>query len=529
MRRCFPFRRSFSSLITQTHHPHHILRNSASVASLLQRFIDSDSPSNGRTIHAHILESGFRPSTSVSIKLLILHIKSGCLHNARKVFDQMPSPTLSAYNYLIAGYFREGSVEELLLLVRKLVFSNQKPDGFALSMVLKLSATSVSINLAREVHAHIVKSAFEHDDVLFSALIDSYVKNGKVCHARNVFFMMSKRSIVCSTALIVGYMNERLFGDAQNMFDNMLEKDAVAFNAMIEGYSKTLETAGGSLEVYKTMLRLNFRPTISTFVSLLGACSLLSALEFGEQVHCQVIKNNLFSHIKSGSALIDFYSKCGRVEDGRKIFDHMEAKNVFSWTSMIDGYGKNGFPFEALELFDEMMGESSGKPNYATFLSALSACGHAGLVSRGQGIFLSMEREYSLKPRMEHYACMVDLLGRTGSLNEAYGFIKGIPEKPNSDVWGALLGAARLHGDVEMANIAAKEVFELSRDGRPGAYMAFSNTLAEAGKWEGVNKVRELMKDRGVAKNTGRSWVGTDNRLCSFRGGELRIEENEFS
>ncbi|XP_073006340.1 pentatricopeptide repeat-containing protein At1g28690, mitochondrial [Typha latifolia] len=481
-----------------------------SLPSILQHFIDSNSPSRGQTLHAQILKSGFEPNTNVSIKLLILHLKCGSLLNARNVFDRMPTPTLSAYNYILAGYVKAGLAEESLEFVRQLTFSNGRPDGFTLSMVLKLSAVLVSLNLARQVHAHIVKLVFEPDDVLFAVLIDSYVKNVKVGYARSVFSMMPEKSLVCSTALIVGYMNEGLFRDAEEIFDKMVDKDTVVFNAMIEGYSRTLDTAGNSLEVYKMMQRLSFRPTISTTVSVLGACSLLSSLEIGEQVHCQTVKTNLSSHIKSETALIDMYSKCGRVEDGRKIFDRMAERNVISWTSMIDGYGKNGFPHDAIKLFNEMKSFQNVKPNHATFLSALSACGHAGLVSKGQEIFQSMEMDYALKLRMEHYACMVDLLGRMGNLEEAYNFIKRMPEKANIDVWAALLGASRLHGNVEMANTAAKEVFELSRDGRPGAYMAFSNTLAAAGKWEGVHEVRELMKERGVSKNTGHSWVGTE-------------------
>ncbi|XP_026655993.2 pentatricopeptide repeat-containing protein At1g28690, mitochondrial [Phoenix dactylifera] len=513
---------SNSSLFPQKHIHHPIsLQNSTFLASILQHYINSSSPSHGQTIHAQILKAGLRPNTNVSIKLLILHLKCGSLANARNMFDGMPGPTLSAYNFIITGYFKKGLAKESLELVRKLAFSGEKPDGFILSMVLKLSATLVLLNLARQVHAQIIKLICQSDDVLIAALIDSYVKNGKVGYARGVFDALSERKLVCSTALIVGYMDEGSFRKAEEIFDSLREKDTVVFNAMIEGYSKTLDTAENSLEVYKTMQQLSFQPTISTLVSIIGACSLLSALEFGRQVHCQVIKIGLFSHVKSGSALIDMYSKCGRVEDARDAFDHMPEKNVFSWTSMIDGYGKNGIPCKALELFYDMRRTYSVKPNYATFLSALSACGHAGLVSSGQDIFESMERDYSLKPRMEHYACMVDLLGRSGNLREAYNFIKRIPERPSSDVWAALLGASRLHGNLDMADIAAKEVFELSKDWRPGAYVALSNTFAAAGKWEGVCQVRELMKERGVSKDTGRSWVGTDKGLCGFHVGEL--------
>lgn len=187
---------------------------------------------------------------------------------------------------------------------------------------------------------------------------------------------------------------------------------------------------------------------------------------------------------------------------------------------MIDGYGKNGNPGEALELFGKMQRYHHVEPNYVTFLSALSACGHAGLVAKGKRIFESMERDYSMKPRMEHYACMVDLLGRAGSLNQAFEFVKKMSEKPSSDVWAALLSSSRLHGDVEMANIAANELFMLNTDSRPGAYIALSNTLADAGRWDSVSEIRETMKVRRISKDTGFSWVGTDDGLEGFHAGQ---------
>ncbi|KAF8411022.1 hypothetical protein HHK36_003561 [Tetracentron sinense] len=497
--------------------------DSISLSSALQHYIASDSPSQGQKIHTHLLKIGFIPNTNISIKLIILHIKSGCLSFARQVFDQMSKPTVSAYNYMITGYLKQGHIEESLNLIHKLVFSNEKPDGFTFSMILKLSTTSsnrIPSDIGKQVHTQILKSNVEPDDVLFTALVDSYAKNGKVGYARTVFDMMLEKNVVCSTAMISGYMKQGCVRNAEDIFEKTFDKDTVVFNAMIEGYSKLLETAKRSFEFYIDMQRLNFHPTISTFVSVIGACSVLSAFELGQQVQTQIMKTMFFTDVKLGSALIDMYSKCGRIEDARGIFNHMPEKNVFSWTSMIDGYGKNGNPHKALELFNKMQRELRIKPNYVTFLSALSACGHAGLVAKGWEIFESMERNYSLKPRMEHYACMVDLLGRAGSLHQALEFILGMTEKPGSDVWGALLGACRLHGDVQMAGVAANEIFKLSSDGRPGAYVALSNTFAAAGKWEGVSEVRELMKERGVSKDTGRSWVGTNSGLCGFHVGQ---------
>ncbi|KAH9748973.1 pentatricopeptide repeat-containing protein [Citrus sinensis] len=332
-------------------------------------------------------------------------------------------------------------------------------------------------NLGRMVHAQILKCDVKADDVLYTALVDSYVKGGKTSYARIVFDMMLEKNVICSTSMISGFMSQGFVEDAEEIFRKTVEKDIVVYNAMIEGYSISIETARKALEV-----------------------------------HCQLIKNVFFEDVKLGSALVDMYAKCGKIDDARRVFDHMQQKNVFTWTSMIDGYGKNGNPNQALELFC-MMQECCVQPNYVTFLGALSACGHAGLVDKGREIFESMERDYSMKPKMEHYACMVDLLGRAGSLEQALKFVLEMPEKPNSDVWAALLSSCRLHDDVEMANIAANEIFKLNANDRPGAYVALSNTLAAAGKWDSVTELREKMKLRGVLKDTGCSWVGTESGL----------------
>lgn len=373
-------------------------QTSTSLSSALQHYINSDDPSHGQKIHSHILKTGFIPNTNISIKLLILNLKCESLKYARQVFDALPQSqrTLSAYNYMISGYIKVGKVAESLDVVRELIISGERPDGYTFSMLLKASTfardDSVPRSLGRVVHAQILKSDVSPDDVLYTALVDSYVKNGEVYFARMVFDMMLKKNMICSTSMISGYMNQGLVEDAEEIFSKTVEKDIVVFNAMIEGYSKTLEHAKKSLQVYIDMQRLCFSPNISTFSNVIGACSVLAAFEAGQQIQCQLMKTRFFIDIRMGSALIDMYSKCGRTEDARRVFDQMPERNVFSWTSMIDGYGKNGYPSEALELFCVMQGEHQIPPNLVTFLSALSACAHGGLVGRAKR-FLKVWRE----------------------------------------------------------------------------------------------------------------------------------------
>ncbi|KAM3360520.1 pentatricopeptide repeat-containing protein, mitochondrial [Capsicum galapagoense] len=493
----------------------------SSMSLSLQNYINSDTPIHGQKIHSYILKTGYKPNTNIRIKLLILYLKSSCLFYARQVFDEMPKPTLSAYNYMISGYVKNGVVLECFDMVRKLCSFGERPDEFTLSMILKgCSSGSTNSYIGKQVHARVFKCVVEGDDVLYTALVDSYVKSGRVDCARRVFDLMLERNVVCATSLISGYMDQGNIEEAEDVFSKTMEKDVVVFNAMIEGYSKRVENGKKAIEVYIDMQRFGFRPNISTFASIIGACSALAAFEIGQQVQGQMMKTELIEHVKIGSALIDMYSKCGLVEDARRVFNHMPEKNVFSWTSMIDGYGKNGYPNEALELFSIMVVDHLIVPNYVTFLSALSACAHSGLVAKGREIFESMERDYSMKPRMEHYACMVDIFGRSGSLNQALEFVINMTERPDSDVWAALLSSCRLHGDVELANLAANELFKLNNSSRPGAYVALSNALADAGRWDGVSELREIMKIRGISKGTGFSWVGTDGSLKAFFAGQ---------
>lgn len=370
------------------------------LSNTLQHYINSDTPSYGLCIHSHIIKTGFVPNKNLSIKLLILYLKCNSLRFARHMFDGLPEKTLSAYNYMISGYLKHGQVDESISLVRWLLISGLKPDGYTFSMILKASSFPWNASLAlgdlgRVVHAQVFRCDMELDDVLCTALVDSYVRNGKVSYARVVFDMMLEKDVICSTSLISGYMNQGSVEEAECIFHKTVEKDIVVFNAMIEGYSKSSEYAMRSIEVYIDMQRLNFRPNISTFASMIGACSTLTAPEIGQQVQSQLMKTQLYFNIKIGSALIDMYSKCGRVDEARRVFDHMPERNVFSWTSMIDGYGKNCFANEALDLFWRMQKEHSIEPNFVTFLSVLSACAHAGLVDKGWEIFYSMENEYS--------------------------------------------------------------------------------------------------------------------------------------
>ncbi|XP_056687978.1 pentatricopeptide repeat-containing protein At1g28690, mitochondrial-like [Spinacia oleracea] len=489
-----------------------------SLSTTLQQYINSDSPSHGLNIHSYILKAGFQLNKNITIKLLILHLESGFTKDARKLLEEMPGPSLSAYNYMLNAYVKHGKVMETFDLVRQMCNSDEKPDSFTHSLVLKAWASIfaplfLTCDIGRQVHAQSLKYDSVVDVVLFPTLEDMYVKCERLGYARCLFDSMLVKNAICSTSLISGYIKCGHMEDDELLFQEIVDKDVVVFNAMIEGYSKSVDTAEKSLGIFIEMQRQSYLPTISTFSSIIGACSLLTSVKTGQQVQSHLMKTRYLTDVKIGSPLIDMYSKCGRTDDARQMFIYMPEKNIFSWTSMIDGYGKNGKPYEVIEMFGKLRQETQIKPNYVTFLCAISACTYAGFVDKGWEIFESMERDYSLKPRMEHYACMVDLLGRSGNVEQAWEFVMRMPEKPNSDVWTALLSSCKLHGELEKAGVAADEIFKMC------SYISLSDSLAAAGKWDSASKVRELMKRRGISKDTNLSWTGTNNGQKRFHAG----------
>jgi pentatricopeptide repeat protein len=263
-----------------------------------------------------------------------------------------------------------------------------------------------------------------------------------------------------------------------------------------------------------------------TISCVLPACAILAALQQGKEIHNYAIKRELRSNVSVGSALVDMYGKCGDVEIARKVFDKMNKRDVILWTSLIAGYGMHGYGEDALALFHHME-RTNLKPDHVTFVALLSACSHAGLINEGWQCFDRMKIEYRITPLVEHYACMVDLLGRSGHLDEAYEFIKKMPIEPSSGVWGALLGACRVHCNVHLAEIVAEHLFEME-PGNPGFYVLLSNIYAAVGRRDGVHEVRSMMKERGVKKMPGCSWIELNNKVHAFIAGDKshpRLEE----
>ncbi|KAG6392398.1 hypothetical protein SASPL_146615 [Salvia splendens] len=354
--------------------------------------------------------------------------------------------------------------------------------------------------------------------VLQECIFRKEYKQGRRIHWQMVAFGFVPDEYLKIKILIL-YAKSGDLGSAHILFDMLRKRNLISWNALIAGYvQKGMDEVG--LSLYHRMRQLGWMPDQYTFASVFRACSSLAFLEQGKLAHGVLIKSQINSNIVVNSALMDMYFKCSSPFDGFKVFDTSLDRNVIIWTSLISGYGLNGRVSEVLDFFHQMINEGI-KPNQITFLAVLSACSHGGLVDKGWEYFSSMMRDYGVQPRGKHYAVMVDLLGRAGRLEEAYAFVQTSPYKEHPAVWGALLGACKIHGNMDMVKLAAKNFFVLEPE-NAGKYVVLSNAYATFGLWKNVAEIRRVMKGSGIKKEPGHSMI---EHICSWliSGGNVAV------
>ncbi|CAN0903164.1 Pentatricopeptide repeat-containing protein At3g49170, chloroplastic [Linum grandiflorum] len=399
----------------------------------------------------------------------------------------------------------------------------------------------------------------KRDVVSWSAMISCYANNGMELEAIGVFVHMLQSGVYpngyCYTAVIRACSKEETFGigevvfgsvlktghmaadvcvgcglidmfvkgaqnldDAYKVFDKMPDRNVVTWTLMITRFHQ-LGYGRDAIDVFVDMISSGTEIDAFTFASLLSGASSIGAMTKGEQIHARILKSSFEPSLHVSNALIAMYSTCGNIEAAYQVFKDMEAqRNVISWTSMVTGFAKHGLATRALETFGDML-EAGVKPNDVTYIAVLSACSHAGLVSEGCQHFESMKSKHGIVPRMEHYACIVDLFGRAGRLTEAMYFIDAMPFKPNPLVLRTFLGACQVHGNTNLGKRAADMILDQDPDD-PSAYVLLSNLYAAAGQWEEVTEIRKQMKERNLTKEAGCSWIETDNVVHKFHVGD---------
>eukprot|EP01018_Ginkgo_biloba_P031727 Gb_14403 [translate_table: standard] len=483
--------------------------NQFTFASLLPALADLADLKHGKELHGDIIRSGFQSDVFVGSALINMYINCGDMENAYHVFNEMPERNVVSWTTMIAGYAQSGLVEEALKLFQ------QMPERNVASWNVMIAgyAQNGHIDKARKFFQEMP----ERDVVSWTSMIAGYAHDGHVEEALKLFQKMPERDKVAWNTMIAGYARNGYVDEAKKLFWEMPEQDVVSWNAVLAGYVQNGHF-DEALKLFQQMRLTDMKPHSDTFATVLPACANLAALEYGKVVHVDIIRSGFELNIFVGNALVDMYAKCGSIEDGLNVFNKMPRRDVVSWTAMIVGYAMHGYGKEALQLFEQMQ-YSGTIPDHVTFVGVLSACCHTGLVDDGWQYFDCMSQSYHITPIIEHYCCMVDLLGRAGHLDEAQDFINNMPIKPDAAVWGSLLAACRVHTNIEIGEHAAECLFELHPKS-VAPYVLLSNIYAAAGRWDDIEKVRKMMKDRRVKKNPACSWIEVNRQVSAFVCGD---------
>ncbi|XP_050365108.1 pentatricopeptide repeat-containing protein At2g22410, mitochondrial-like [Argentina anserina] len=468
----------------------------------------------GESVHCVIRKMGFGSDLVVRNGLVHYYAESGFASVARKVFDECTVRDVVTWTTMIDGYAARGYSREAMGLFDEMLLSGVEPNEVTMIAVLSACSNKGDIGMGKRVHEYMRKKTLDCGLSLLNALLDMYVKCGCLTAAKEVFDGMKVRDVFTWTCMVNGYAKCGELDAARRFFDDMPDRNVVSWSAMIAGYAQNYQP-DEAVKLFRDMRELGLAPIENSLVCVLSACGQLGCLDLGQWIHQFFANGNRIQlSVILGNALIDMYAKCGDLSSATELFNEMPEKNLVSWNTMIAGYAAHGHAKQALTLFDQMKCRDM-KPDHITFVAVLSACRHGGLVSEGREHFKSMIRDYVIEPKEEHYACMIDLLGRSGLLEEAYELINKMPMKSSVSAWGALLNSCKMHGNVELAKLSAEKLIDLHPEDS-GNYVLLANLCGIKRRWGDVRSVRNLMKERGVQKNPGHSLIEVQGQLHEF-------------
>ncbi|KAL3528890.1 hypothetical protein ACH5RR_008212 [Cinchona calisaya] len=484
---------------------------------LLKGFNRDISVECGKGIHGHICKFGFDCNEFVQHSMIHVYCLCGLINMARKVFDTSAKGDVIIWNTMISGHNKTGQFQESRKLFDEMEEKQVLPSLVTLVSVLSGCSELKDLDYGKRVHQYVKDGRIESNLTLNNSLINMYAACGQMNVALGIFCDMKDRDVISWTTIIKGFVSIGQVDQAREYFDLMPQRDSISWTAMIDGYLK-MNQFKDVLLLFREMQAANVKPDGFTIVSILGACANLGALELGEWVRAYTEKYKIENDVYVGNSLINMYFKCGEVEKARMMFHKMPRKDKFTWTAMIVGLAINGHGREALNMFAYML-DALETPDEITYIGVLGACTHSGLVNEGRSFFISMTTKHGIEPNVVHYGCMVDLLGRAGQIKEAYKVIKDMPMKPNTIVWGALLGACRVHKDVEMAEKAAKQLLQLEPE-NGAVYVLLCNIYAACKKWDNLRDLRNIIMQRGIKKTPGCSLIEINGSVHEFVSGD---------
>ncbi|CAA2997707.1 pentatricopeptide repeat-containing At4g18840 [Olea europaea subsp. europaea] len=507
--------------------------------------------------HAYMLKTGLFQQTFAVSRLVTAAttISHHGLSYAESIFAHVHRPNSYIYNTMIHAYATSETPILAFIIFLKLFCEDSEvyADKYTFTFILKACARVCRGKEGKQIHGIVLKDGlgddvyinntlihmyakcgcfevarnlldrmFKDDVVSWNALLSVYAEMGLVELARKLFDEMPVRNVESWNFMVSGYVNCGLIEEARDVFDVMLVKDIVSWNAMISAYAKA-GAFGEVLVLFEGMQSVKECPDSCTLVNVLSSCAGLGALSQGKWVHAYIDRNRIEVEGFLATALVDMYSKCGCIEKALEVFNNTLMRDISTWNSMIAGLSIHGSGYHALKMLNQLVSDGF-TPNEVTFISILSACSRAGLVSEGLMMFDHMVHVYGIQPTTEHYGCLVDLLGRRGLLNEAKELLNKSTVKQSPIVWQALLAACRNHGDVELAEYVARKLLELDPKDSAG-YVQLSNVHASLGRWNDVTDVRMRMRERGLNKEPGCSTIEIDGNVHEFLAGEGVIVE----
>ncbi|KAJ6857056.1 hypothetical protein NC651_038680 [Populus alba x Populus x berolinensis] len=462
----------------------------------------------------------FKPKdTFIHNRLLNLYAKSGEISHARKLFDEMTQRDNFSWNAMLSLYAKSGKwARRPGTGMQK---EGHKPTEYTHVSVLNACTQLLDLRRGKQIHGRIIICNLGGNVFVCNALTDLYARCGEIDQARKLFDRMVIRNVVSNlkpdqvtvSSVLGAYIQGGYIDEARKVFGEVREKDEVCWTTMIVGCAQNGKEEDALL-LFSEMLLENARPDGYTISSVVSSCAKLASLYHGQVVHGKAFLMGVNDDLLVSSALVDMYCKCGVTRDAWTIFSTMQTRNVVSWNSMIGGYALNGQDLEALSLYENML-EENLKPDSVTFVGVLSACVHAGLVEEGKEYFSSMNDQHGLEPTLDHYACMVNLFGRSGHMDKAVDLISSMSQEPNSLIWTTVLSVCVMKGDIKHGEMAARCLIELNPFNAV-PYIMLSNMYAARGRWKDVASIRSLMKSKHVKKFSAYSWIEIDNEVHKF-------------
>ncbi|KAL9246412.1 hypothetical protein vseg_019951 [Gypsophila vaccaria] len=479
--------------------------NSVMIASVLSACEVVD---HGCQVHCWAEKIGVAQDVFVGTGLVTMYMSCGAPVSATNVFDRMHYRNVVSYNAFVTGLFHNGVYRVVLKVFRDMfVSSDELPNSGTLVSVLGACSNLSSLQFGRQVHGFAVKVGLQAETMAGTALIVMYAKCGS-CMAYNVFREMNRnRSLVTWNSVIAGLLSSGDCDTALELFSDLesegLVPDSATWNTMISGLSRHGNCAK-AFQLFTMMVSRHVVPNLKLFTSILMVCSMSLSLQRGKEIHAQGLKADIGDDEFLATSLIDLYMKCGQPTQARTVFDKLKITPVKAplWNAMISGYGRNGDDESAFEIFN-LMQKMNVEPNGTTFTTLLSVCSHTGQVDKGLRLFEMMTSDYDITPTLQHFACIIDLLGRSGHLEKARELMQRIPES-SASMFCSLLGAAGQHFDSKLGENAAKELSKLE-PGNSACYVVMSNIYAAMGRWKDVERMRNMMVSQGVEKNPGYS------------------------